>query len=105
MDNFDYKKFVFNAKANINESTEIEEAPYKKNMGVTKEPHRQYAPNDNLSQNGANKDMKYEAVNPELDTKVLGYIKDLAKFYEYSDQDAVFAIIQSLVRQGLYNPK
>ena len=49
--------------------------------------------------------MKYEAVNPELDTKVLGYIKDLAKFYEYSDQDAVFAIIQSLVRQGLYNPK
>jgi hypothetical protein len=46
-----------------------------------------------------------EAVNPELDSKVLGYIKDLAKFYEYSDQDAVYAIIQSLVRQGLYNPK
>jgi hypothetical protein len=70
MDNFDYKKFVFNAKANINENMEVK-----------------------------------EAVNPELDSKVLGYVKDLAKFYEYSDQDAVFAIIQSLVRQGLYNPK
>lgn len=70
MDNFDYKKFVFNAKAKINENAEID-----------------------------------EAVNPELDSKVLGYVKDLAKFYEYSDQDAVYAIIQSLVRQGLYNPK
>ncbi len=70
MDNFDYKKFVFNAKAKINENIEMD-----------------------------------EAVNPELDAKVLGYVKDLAKFYEYSDQDAVFAIIQSLVRQGLYNPK
>jgi hypothetical protein len=70
MDNFDYKKFVFNAKAKINENIEMD-----------------------------------EAVNPELDSKVLGYIKDLAKFYEYSDQDAVYAIIQSLVRQGLYNPK
>lgn len=70
MDNFDYKKFVFNGKVKITENTEME-----------------------------------EAVNPELDTKVLGYVKDLAKFYEYSDQDAVFAIIQSLVRQGLYNPK
>jgi len=70
MDNFDYKKFVFNAKAKINENIEMD-----------------------------------EAVNPELDSKVLGYVKDLAKFYEYSDQDAVFAIIQSLVRQGLYNPK
>ena len=70
MDNFDYKKFVFNAKAKINENIEMD-----------------------------------EAVNPELDSKVLGYVKDLAKFYEYSDQDAVYAIIQSLVRQGLYNPK
>lgn len=70
MDNFDYKKFVFNAKAKINENAEID-----------------------------------EAVNPELDSKVLGYVKDLAKFYEYSDQDAVYAILQSLVRQGLYNPK
>jgi hypothetical protein len=70
MDNFDYKKFVFDAKAKVNENTEME-----------------------------------EAVNPELDSKVLGYVKDLAKFYEYSNQDAVYAIIQSLVRQGLYNPK
>lgn len=94
MSNFDYKKYV----------TEVKEE-YKKGIGITREPHRKYAPNDNLSQDGGNKNMKYEAVNPELDRKVLGYVKDLAKFYEYSDQDAVYAILQSLVRQGLYNPK
>ena len=37
-----------------------------------------------------------EALNPEVSRKVNGFIKAMAKRYDYSEQDAIFAIMTVL---------
>ncbi len=42
-----------------------------------------------------------EAVNPELDRAVKNFVKGLVTKYQYSEQDALYAIFESLKRQQM----
>lgn len=42
-----------------------------------------------------------EALNPEVSQKVNAFIKAMAKRYDYSEQDAVFAIMAALKQRNM----
>jgi hypothetical protein len=42
-----------------------------------------------------------EALNPEVSQKVNSFIKAMAKRYDYSEQDAVFAIMAALKQRNM----
>jgi len=42
-----------------------------------------------------------EQVNPELDAMVKKFVKGLAAKYQYGEQDALYAIFESLKRQQM----
>ena len=42
-----------------------------------------------------------EALNPEVSRKVNGFIKAMAKRYDYSEQDAIFAIMAALKQRNM----
>jgi len=42
-----------------------------------------------------------EALNPEVSKKVDSFIKAMAKRYDYSEQDAVFAIMAALKQRNM----
>lgn len=42
-----------------------------------------------------------EAANPELDKLVKNFVKGLATKYQYGEQDALYAIFESLKRQQM----